>query len=182
MTVAAEDYIESDEGFESKAKREQRLFERQNELADLIGVNPELLRGIGLCETCYGHGQLLDTSVGRVALNSVDISGPVDNTKIKKCEECGGIGLEFGDLGLTAGEWIGLSRNNLHGIKINRLNSIRNPLATSTTSTEDATVMSEEERTLLEEIRVIKTRPVAWKPHQRGRDHTPDIKIYRKPL
>lgn len=162
-----------------KNARLQRLIDRQNELGGLIKVNPELLRGVGFCQSCDGRGQLLETSVGRVAITGDGRSTPLDSAQIKKCEECGGLGLEFGDLDLTAQEWVSLSRNNVYGIRIEANGKKENRHKPSPTVSENKPLISDEEKILLDQIRLIEAcGQIPGKPRQRGRFSPPDIKTY----
>ncbi|MCX6728714.1 MAG: hypothetical protein NTV39_03020 [Candidatus Saccharibacteria bacterium] len=111
--------VESNETQESKLERQKRrrLNRRQNELAQSLYIDPRLLRGLELCKTCRGDGELVGTNLARVAFTSDDFC-ITDFVPDGDCGDCGGTGFEYGDPSLTAHEWIKISINNKIGVTI----------------------------------------------------------------
>jgi hypothetical protein len=121
------------ESQKSKIERQnqRRLAKRQNTLAETIGVEPRLLRGLELCDVCHGEGELVGTNLARIAFSSGDylmdefwkddrtaVIDPEEFVPDGKCGYCGGTGIKFGDPDLSIHEWISISRYNVNGVEI----------------------------------------------------------------
>lgn len=124
MAKLDEEYYGTSEIPDPKQENQRKLFRRQNEIADLIGVNPNILRGLVFCDVCEGSGQLVIETLGRIAIShggvSVDeFQKDTENvTRNTACMECDGTGIKFGGLDLSAHEWIQLSLQNIEGINV----------------------------------------------------------------
>ncbi len=148
-----------------KANGRNRLMERQREIAEIYGINPNKLSGLEFCDICRGSGQLPLLDIGSIALNDMGFSiDEKDSDKSNRiCGACSGTGIMFGGLELSAKEWIRVSE---YTATIHE-NGKTQPNEEAQT---DLDSRHKEERMLVELIRSFQGgRFTSRKPKQRGR-------------